>query len=131
MLELSIVALLCFAAGSAYLLGRLFERDKRVAEKDAQITILKQSNQAYQNQLLTRQGSPPIFESDGTIRIEQVVSDSPLIGIMRPPFAQAELDWDDEEQEIQRSVAANPLVPALTDKQKAEILRVYDNLNGN
>lgn len=123
-----VVVLLCLVtAACAYVLGRLSELTKRLKETQTLLAHTHLEMRAYQNQLLVRQGSPPIFKENGAINLSRVPDETPIMQIMRPPFAQAELDWEDEENEKKVTLKSFLPTPPLTDADKE---RIRTSMNG-
>lgn len=110
----------------AYCVGLLKERSSRITELHTLLAQTHLEKRAFENQLLVKQGSPPIFKENGVIALEHVPDDVPLMQILKPPFAQAELDWEEEEKEsISVDKAFKTFVPPLTEEQKADIAQRY------
>lgn len=129
MTDIVFVSVLCPAvAGLAYVAGRLFERNVRIKEKDALINELSLTLKAYQNRAVENTGDAPIFSEQGIVLSKPaIVSDNAPVQFIRPPFAQAESDWEDEEEAKKQSLAANfgIQVPPLSNEEKERIKQTY------
>lgn len=122
MVTIILVATIALLAGaSGYLLGTLREREIRLTDAQAGLTAREEAIKAYQNRLLERQGVAPIFNEGG-----EIVLDGEKLPfkahILRPPFAQAEYDWE-EEDEANRAIAFSDL--GLTPDDKERIRNTY------
>jgi len=130
-----------------FLLGYYYAIAKalvKIAEKlDETNKSLNDQMQRWQNLAVRRAGYAPVFpEAEPPQRLEaqdsrEIITSEPsstIIGTMRPPFAQAEYDYAQEEEKRSLNVAsinqsfAN--VPPLTDEEK-ERLKALAAQNGN
>lgn len=113
-----------------FLAGRLSERTKRLRETQTLLADYQLETRAYQNQLLSKQGSPPIFAEDGSIRVQPtpMPDGNPDIQIMKPPFAAANDEWDREEEKTKLTMQSLFTVPPLSESEKG---RIRESLNGS
>ncbi len=129
--EILVAALFVTAAYAFYTAGRLLERTKRLKDRDEALAKLESASRAYQNKIVERRGYSPLFDETGVILTPVPVDSSPP-QILRPPFAQAEINWEEEEENEKPLTAAEvfkPYVPELTDAQKAEMRAMYPLLD--
>lgn len=127
-LQLVSALMLAVACLATYLAGRLLERDVRIKEKDGLISELSLTVKAYQNRAVESTGDAPIFNEQGIVLSKPaIVNDNTPVQFIRPPFAQAEADWEAEEEVKQRSLAANfgIQVPPLSEEAKERIKQTY------
>lgn len=123
-----VAALMLTLTALAFTVGQLIERGKRLKELQTLLAQTHLEKRAFENQLLVRQGSPPIFSEGGIVNLEHIPSDVSANQILRPPFAQAELDWENEEQKPLNAVQTlGAFVPELSEEEKAAMLTKYQN----
>lgn len=127
-LQLVSALMLAVACLATYLAGRLFERDKRLTELQTLLAQVHLEKRAYINQLLVNKGQTPIFGEKGQIiALEHVPDNTSVTQILRPPFAQAEADWEAEEEAEKQSLAAHfgARVPPLSEEDKQRMRQSY------
>lgn len=133
MIIILVVALLLVTAVSAFIAGRLIECGKRLVETQGWLAESRLETKAYQNQSFAKQGMPPLFASDGTVKFDDSIDNTPVSQILRPPFAQAELDWENEEElpiTSNQALRSFTYITPLTDEQKSEMMKEVHNIRG-
>lgn len=130
-MSLELVAALVSLGAGSYIAGLLKGAYARIKERDAVIDSQAKELKAYQNKLAEKQGLTPIFDETGAIVISQPPDNSPF-QILRPPYQQAEIEWEAEEQANKPPTVAQTFgafVPELTDEQKAAMSEKYKQEN--
>jgi hypothetical protein len=120
---LLVSALVIAVAAFAYIAGRLLERGKTVTRLESLLDTERRESRAYLNQLLTKTGQA-IFDEKGEPVINRPPDNSPAVSL-RPPFAQAELDWEAEEEAKKPITASQVFVPPLTNEEKQRMQKEY------
>lgn len=122
---LILLSTLLIIAIYSFLIGRFIELSKTTNRISDSIRRLESERRALTNRLFAREGVSPIeYDADGSALPQaDTGSDSPN-QILRPPFAQAELDWEAEDETIRplsmRDIT-EPSIPPLTERQKQEL----------
>jgi hypothetical protein len=129
-IDLAMLAILSLSLVlGAYFYGKLQGLVASDKAKSSEITGLKLENAALLNRLTLKEGSAPIFDEKGNIVITPPgYTSNPVMTILRPPFAQAEHDWEQEEIENRppaMSDLGSVFVSDLSEAEKERLRNTY------
>jgi hypothetical protein len=126
-MELALLATTLPLVGAlGYLIGQLRERVALIADKDKRIDKLETANAALLNRLTIREGATPVFDEKGNVVITPLLNDNPVVFHIKPPFAQAEAEWEQEELD-NRPPAMSDFTKPLSEAEKERLRNTYAN----